>query len=320
VDLVFSSLTPVGTNRQIWFRDLVVASLDGAVYPLYTGQTSMTTTTYGTAANPSAAAQRNAPAGVWPALTTSFYHGDHLGTSRLMTSTNGYPIWQGTFLPYGEEFAAQPLGELNRYKFTGKERDTESGLDYFGARFDASSMGRFMSPDPENASGFDYMDDPQSWNGYAYVRNNPTLYVDPDGREYEYCSGTDANGKGINCTRGHSDAQQAEDAKINKFKDGKIYSGDTVVGTYRQIDVDLPGDPEANRQAAAMIVAQFDEAMVEFGKNAAYAATGAVIGKVVGTGIEAIQAARAAKSAAEAAVDVTNLSAKIVRQMGDLTP
>src|SRR5713101_2732880 len=67
------------------------------------------------------------------------------------------------------------------HKFTGKERDSESGLDYFGARYDASFLGRFMSPDPENAGASD--DDPQSWNAYSYVMNNPLNDVDPDGRE-----------------------------------------------------------------------------------------------------------------------------------------
>ena len=61
-------------------------------------------------------------------------------------------------------------------KFTGKERDTESGLDYFGARYFSGAGGRFTSVDPENA-GADPAD-PQSWNGYAYARNNPLLYVD----------------------------------------------------------------------------------------------------------------------------------------------
>ena len=50
------------------------------------------------------------------------------------------------------------------HKFTGKERDAESGLDNFGARYNSSSMGRFMSPDPENISSILNQDDPQSWN------------------------------------------------------------------------------------------------------------------------------------------------------------
>ena len=80
------------------------------------------------------------------------------------------------------------------YKFTGKERDSESGLDNFGARYDSSSMGRFMSPDPENISAILNSDDPQSWNGYAYGRNNPLRYTDPEGLNYTVC---DTNGK--NC-------------------------------------------------------------------------------------------------------------------------
>lgn len=63
--------------------------------------------------------------------------------------------------------------------FTGKEHDAESGLDYFGARYDASSMGRFMTPDPLMASAKVW--DPQTWNRYAYTLNNPLRYVDPTG-------------------------------------------------------------------------------------------------------------------------------------------
>jgi len=66
------------------------------------------------------------------------------------------------------------------YKYTGKERDTESGNDYFGARYYGSSMGRFSSPDP---SGLYYADpeNPQSLNLYSYAQNNPLKNIDPDG-------------------------------------------------------------------------------------------------------------------------------------------
>ncbi len=66
------------------------------------------------------------------------------------------------------------------YKFTGKERDSESGLDNFGARYDSSSMGRFMTPDPIVITT-ERLYDPQQLNAYSYVRNNPTRLVDPTG-------------------------------------------------------------------------------------------------------------------------------------------
>jgi RHS repeat-associated protein len=68
---------------------------------------------------------------------------------------------------------------LKRQKFTGQERDAETGLDFFQARCYGSALGRFTSPDPANA-GADLMN-PQSWNGYAYVGNNPLSFVDPSG-------------------------------------------------------------------------------------------------------------------------------------------
>lgn len=68
------------------------------------------------------------------------------------------------------------------FKFTGKERDTESGLDYFGARYYASSMGRWVSPDPK-APNLKHLFNPQKWNKYNYVLNNPLSNIDPDGLE-----------------------------------------------------------------------------------------------------------------------------------------
>ena len=64
-------------------------------------------------------------------------------------------------------------------RYTGKEKDTESGLDYFGARYYGSNMGRWMSPDPSNW-GVDFYY-PQTWKHYSYVGNNPLSNTDPNG-------------------------------------------------------------------------------------------------------------------------------------------
>jgi RHS repeat-associated protein len=71
-----------------------------------------------------------------------------------------------------------------RSRCTGKERDTESGLDYFGARYYASNMGRFMSPDwsaKEDPVPYSSFDNPQSLNLFSYVLNNPLVKNDKDG-------------------------------------------------------------------------------------------------------------------------------------------
>jgi RHS repeat-associated protein len=67
-------------------------------------------------------------------------------------------------------------------KFTGKERDGETGLDYFEARYLSAAQSRFTSPDPEGVGSVPR--DPQSWNMFSYGRNNPLTYTDPFGTNY----------------------------------------------------------------------------------------------------------------------------------------
>ena len=89
-------------------------------------------------------------------------------------------FWAARGGPFGEEVVAQPLPAY-RFLFTGKERDFETGQDYFGARYYRADVGRFTMVDPELRIK-DALVDPQKWNRYTYVRNNPLRYVDPDGR------------------------------------------------------------------------------------------------------------------------------------------
>jgi RHS repeat-associated protein len=112
-----------------------------------------------------------------------FYnHANWLGTEVARSDTNGTLCETMASLPFGD--AQQTSGSCfpSPAFFTGKERDTESGLDYFGARYYASNMGRFMSPDPGKIN-LKHLANPQKWNKYAYVLNNPLSLVDPDGME-----------------------------------------------------------------------------------------------------------------------------------------
>ncbi|HVB57031.1 MAG TPA: RHS repeat-associated core domain-containing protein [Candidatus Acidoferrales bacterium] len=120
--------------------------------------------------------------GIYTNNTTYFVHPDHLGSTRLLT---GYPtpsiVECDDYYPFGE-LTSCGGSSISTHEFTGKERDSESNLDNFGARYNSSQMGRFMSPDPGNA-GADPAN-PQSWNMYSYVMNNPLTLTDPTGMFY----------------------------------------------------------------------------------------------------------------------------------------
>jgi RHS repeat-associated protein len=109
-----------------------------------------------------------------------YYFSDHLGSHGVVDNATGTSCEQDIdYYPYGGVEHDYCGSVPQNYKFTGKERDSESGLDNFGARYNASSMGRFMTPDP-SPKGIAPAD-PQSWNLYSYVRNRPTRSVDIGG-------------------------------------------------------------------------------------------------------------------------------------------
>jgi len=115
--------------------------------------------------------------------TVYYYFADQLGTSRVMTDSNGTICFDADFYPFGGERDYTDNCTQN-YKFTGKERDSESGLDNFGARYNSSQYGRFMTPDwSDDPSPVPWADlaNPQSLNLYAYVDNNPLSHIDPNG-------------------------------------------------------------------------------------------------------------------------------------------
>jgi RHS repeat-associated protein len=124
-------------------------------------------------------------------IAVHYYFSDHLGTHGVVESATGTTCEQDIdYYPYGgvENDYCSGSGVTQNYKFTGKERDSESGLDNFGARYSTSSLGRFMTPDwaakPVNVP-YAHFGNPQSLNLYSYVQNNPTTVGDPDGHETE---------------------------------------------------------------------------------------------------------------------------------------
>jgi len=114
-----------------------------------------------------------------PAVGTSFYHLDTLGSVRAVTNAVGDVIRRDDYHAFGEA-GTPPVGDPIR--FTGKERDAETALDYFGARYYRNLTGRFTTVDPGHVGGNTV--DPQSWNAYAYARNNPLRFEDPTGTDY----------------------------------------------------------------------------------------------------------------------------------------
>jgi RHS repeat-associated protein len=105
----------------------------------------------------------------------TYYHQDHLLSTRLLTDANGNVIEEEEY----EEFGSDINGINEKYKYTGKEKDI-TGLYYFGARYYDPTTGRFITRDPVKGS----IMNPQTLNPYVYCLNNPMKYIDPDGRDH----------------------------------------------------------------------------------------------------------------------------------------
>jgi RHS repeat-associated protein len=228
---------------------------------------------------------------------------DALGSTRLVTDANGAAVRCYDYLPFGEEIASGTAGrsapcftaaspDTVSEKFSGKERDAETGLDYFGARYYSGGQGRFTSPDPVMSSG--RASDPQSWNRYAYARNNPLLYVDPTGTTYQIC---DTQG---NCEDNYSDKDFRKNfQKSNNVLliNGNVYSRNAngtqggQIGTYAYTGQELDqkgsqvvGDLGARADATNGLIATVAGASVVGGAAVAAApAVGAAIAKGVAT-------------------------------------
>jgi RHS repeat-associated protein len=162
-----TSSSPLTLTSHYWSKDYVWRSglLLASVFPITSGSMSPTTTYH--------------------------YHLDHLGTPRLVTKELGVLVGKHSYYPFGAEMNLTPTeSAVELMKFTGHERDivaaTNGSVDYMHARYYNPTVARFLSVDP----GRDWdTKQPQSWNLYSYVRNNPVTNRDPDGKICIPCIG-----------------------------------------------------------------------------------------------------------------------------------
>ncbi|MBA3242464.1 MAG: RHS repeat-associated core domain-containing protein [Acidobacteria bacterium] len=244
---------------------------------------------------------------------------DQLGTPRMVVDETGSlaGVKRHDYLPFGEELQAgvggrtanQGYGGTDniRQKWTGYERDDETGLDFAQARYYASVQGRFTSPDPLLASGMPAS--PQSWNRYAYVGNNPLAYVDPSGmlaiplndelQRQQQQQQQQQNTNPYTKTTGNP-ADAAVDARLKQIltdgKNGIVVGADAFSNQrnkagkdshYQLADgtlhtVHVLGDEAGNKIVGVYAPKEFSQINYEGGKNGQVTATNPDTGEVLG--------------------------------------
>ena len=106
-----------------------------------------------------------------------YYHPDHLGSSSYITNLDGEVAQHIEYVPFGEVFIEERNNTWNTpYLFNAKEFDEETGMYYYGARYYEPRVSLWMSVDP--------IANLKNWiSPYAYTKDNPLRYIDPDGQD-----------------------------------------------------------------------------------------------------------------------------------------
>ena len=236
-------------NRQVYVQDgmanVFQYTYDGLGQRVSRQVGSGTPTTYVHDVFGNLAAEYNSPAAA--TCTTCYLSWDHLGSTRMVTDgsttdgTTGQIVARHDFLPFGVEIPRSwSVVDGLSPKFTGQDHDTETFLEFYQARYLASGLGRFMSVDPGNA-GAD-LTDPQTWNMYGYVRNNPLVFIDPSGLEQvQPCvNGTDPN-SGMSCVT-YDDGSKGDDGDGQGCADAGVAAGNpNDPGTITPQEVNVQG-------------------------------------------------------------------------------
>jgi RHS repeat-associated protein len=200
------------------------------------------------------------------------------GTSRL---SPGFP----------DQYAPVTADDATTLHFTSKERDTESGNDYFGARYYVSTMGRWLSPDWSAKIvpvPYAKLDNPQSLNLYAYVGNNPLTRFDPDG--HIDCSGKNAAGVGCQAIAQWNQEHGIKPTDKKSNFPGvpvKLPNGKTVPDSHSPTGVMMAPSSDVSDVATAGRKARQDAQNAGGAPNpAATVGFTVALGKAVGTGGE----------------------------------
>ncbi len=155
-----------------------------------------------------------------PTAKWTFALNDWLGTKRVVANADGTQAETCTGLPFGDGPPCTGTGDPSPQHFTGKERDTESNNDYFGARYYSNTTGRFLSADPVFITPA-RLADPQRLNLYNYGRNNPWSYLDVDGEDISLVNDTDDGRRAaLGEVTQHVTAAEAANIQVTQDKNG----------------------------------------------------------------------------------------------------
>jgi RHS repeat-associated protein len=155
--------------------------------------------------------------------TTYFNRTDHLGTPRVTTDYTATIVRTESNLPFGDGFTKTTSPFLDFVGYAGGFWDSESNADHFGAREYGKTQGRWLTPDPAGIGAVDPRN-PQTWNRYAYVNNNPMSHVDPTGKAIELAGAYEARKRQLEALQ-KAAGKAGSYLYDNLAKDGKHYVG-----------------------------------------------------------------------------------------------
>jgi RHS repeat-associated protein len=209
-------------------------------------------------------------------LKQYWYHSDHLGSTQLISNVDGEEYERIEYTPYGELWIEKASAATNidiPYRFTGKERDDETGLYYYGARYLDPKYSRWLSPDPalsDYIPGAPINDEVKKKNGelpgmggvfntvnlhlYHYAGNNPVKYTDPTGKSLKGLLNTALNSV-KNAAGNYQDAVTGKKSGLEFYKDTWKNMLETFEGYFDNIknilDGGTPSIPEGDKDKIA---------------------------------------------------------------------